>query len=235
MKSSTKQNLIIIGGSVIFSLQVAILGYWILGTPSKPSINLNAPKNVATKSELPADVPGMPDLNKKYDVLPAGRPAKGPANAPVTIVEFSDFECPFCLRNVPVLQQVESNYGDKVRVVFRQFPLRSIHSHAQKAAEASLCANEQHRFWEMRDLLFQEPRTLQLEDFYKKADSLHLNSKEFKACLDSGKEQAQIDQDIADGTKLGINGTPATYINGRLIPGAKPYEAFATIIDQELA
>jgi len=238
MKRSTKEGLMITGGAIIFSLQVAILGYWILGTPPKPA----AKQLVSRPGDTLVPTPQAQQINaavtvpnKRVEVSTAGHPSKGPANAPVTIVEFSDFECPFCLQDVPVLAQIESAYKGKVRRVFREFPLRQIHAHAQGAAEAALCAGEQNRFWEMHDLLFQEPRTLLPEDFSKKAESLGLNSAKFKSCMESGKEKEIINQDIAEGTKLGITGTPATFINGRMINGAKPYDAFARVIDEELA
>ena len=165
----------------------------------------------------------------------AGFPARGPENAPVTIVEFSDFECPYCSRVIPTLEQVVETYGDQVRLVFRQFPLNNIHSNAQKAAEASLCANDQGKFWEMHDLMFKEQRSLEQEQLKEKAARLELDVEAFNECLDSSKYAEAVMNDLEAGGQVGVSGTPALFINGRFLSGAQPYEALATVIDAELA
>jgi protein-disulfide isomerase len=171
---------------------------------------------------------------ERADVAEAGSPAKGPADAPVTVIEFSDFECPFCGRIEPTLEKIEKTYGDQIRFVFRQFPL-SIHPHAQKAAEASLCANEQGKFWEMHDAMFSDQHSLGVDQLKSKAASLGLDADKFNACLDGDKFDATIKADIADGQKAGVGGTPALFVNGRFINGAVPYEDIAKVIDDELA
>jgi protein-disulfide isomerase len=163
----------------------------------------------------------------------ANGPAKGPANAPITIVEFSDFQCPFCSRVNPTLAQVREKYGDKVRIVFRQYPL-PFHQQAQKAAEASLCANEQGKFWEMHDAMFANQSALQVEQLKAQATQLGLNADQFNSCLDSGKHAAAVQADMKDGSAAGVNGTPAMFINGRFLSGAVPFEQVAQIIDDEL-
>ncbi len=168
----------------------------------------------------------------RTDVAATG-PAKGPANAPVTIVEFSDFQCPFCARLTPTLEQVKAKYGDKVRVVFRQYPL-PMHAQAQKAAEASLCANEQGKFWEMHDAMFKNQQQLAVENLKAKAAELGLNAETFNSCLDSGKYQSKVAEDQAAGTAAGVSGTPALFINGRFINGAVPLEQITEVIDDEL-
>lgn len=160
-------------------------------------------------------------------------PAKGPANAPITIVEFSDFQCPFCSRINPTLEQVRAKYGDKVRIVFRQFPL-AMHPQAQKAAEASLCANEQGKFWELHDHMFQNQQQLAVENLKSKAAELGLNAESFNSCLDSGKFASQVAKDMEEGSAAGVSGTPALFINGRFINGAVPFEQIAEVIDDEL-
>ena len=162
-------------------------------------------------------------------------PAKGPAGAPVQIVEFSDFQCPFCSRVVQPLHQVADTYKDKVRVQFRQFPLNSIHPEAQKAAEASLCANEQGKFWELHDAMFADQQGLQVDKLKAKAASLGLKADEFNACLDSGKMAAAVSTDLQVGEAAGVGSTPSIFINGRLLAGAQPYAELAKVIDQELA
>ena len=169
----------------------------------------------------------------RVDVASENAPAAGPANAPVTIVEFSDFECPFCSRVVPTIEQVKENYGDKVRVVFRQFPL-AIHANAQKAAEASLCAHDQGKFWEMHDLMFEEQQQLEVAQLKDKAQRLELDMAQFNQCLDSGKYADQVQEDMRAGSVAGVSGTPAMFVNGRLISGAVPYEDVAKVIDEEL-
>jgi protein-disulfide isomerase len=183
------------------------------------------------------------DLRAKYKVeylleparveVAATGPAKGPENAPVTIVEFSDFQCPYCARLIPTLEQVKQQYGDKVRIVFRQFPL-NFHQFAQKAAEASLCANEQGKFWELHDAMFQNQQNLAVEQLKAKAAELGVNAEQFNSCLDNGKYAAQVKSDLDDGTKAGVNGTPAMFINGRFLSGAVPITEVTKIIDDEL-
>jgi protein-disulfide isomerase len=168
----------------------------------------------------------------RVDVAATG-PAKGPANAPVTIVEFSDFQCPFCSRLTPTLKQVEEKYGDKVRVVFRQFPL-PFHQNAQKAAEASLCALDQGKFWELHDAMFGNQAELSVDQLKAKAASLGLNADKFNKCLDSGEKAAAIQADVKAGSAAGVNGTPAMFINGRFLNGAVPIDQITTVIDDEL-
>jgi len=163
----------------------------------------------------------------------ANGPAHGPASAPVTIVEFSDFQCPFCGRLIPTLEQVKAKYGDKIRIVFRQFPL-PMHPNAQKAAEASLCANEQGKFWEMHDAMFKNQQELAVENLKAKAASLGLKADVFNSCLDSDKYAAQIQADQKEGSAAGVNGTPAMFINGRFVNGAVPLEQITSVIDDEL-
>ena len=164
-----------------------------------------------------------------------GSPATGPENAPVTLVEFSDFECPYCGQFVSTMDRVKSEYGDRVRIVFRQFPL-SIHPNAPKAAEASLCANDQGKFWEMHDLMFQNQRTLHVPSLKERAGQLGLDQGAFDECLDSGKYEEQVKEDTRAGMIAGVTGTPSLFVNGIPTPsGAQPYEAVAEFIEQELS
>ena len=164
----------------------------------------------------------------------AGFPARGPEDAPVTIVEFSDFECPYCARVNPALEQVMGNFGGKVRLVFRQFPLAT-HANAQKAAEAALCAREQDKFWQMHDAMFKEQRSLGVEQLKEKAARLELDTTAFNECLDSSRHAEAVMADLQAGIELGVTGTPAFFINGRFLSGAQPYDEIAKIIEEELA
>lgn len=170
----------------------------------------------------------------RFAVDLGGAPTKGPAGAPVTIVEFADFECPYCGRVVPALQQVAETYGDKVRIAFRDFPLPN-HSKAPKASEAAACAADQGQFWPMYEKLFAAGGRLEVIDLKRYAIDLGLDSAAFYECLDSGRKAAAIAKSVDAGQELGIGGTPAFYINGRLITGAVSFERFAEIIDEELA
>jgi protein-disulfide isomerase len=171
----------------------------------------------------------------RTEVAVDGFPVRGGSGAstPVTIVEFSDFECPFCGRTYPVLKKIEERYKEKVRLVYRQFPLQN-HPFAQKAAEASLCANDQQRFWEMHDSMFADQENLDVPSLKKRAADLKLNSAAFDTCLDSGKYVAAIRKDIQEGARAGVTGTPALFVNGRYFSGAMTYEELARVIDDEL-
>jgi protein-disulfide isomerase len=164
----------------------------------------------------------------------AGFPTRGPEAAPIAIVEFSDFECPYCNAMAPTLKLVEKNYGDQVRIVYRQFPLPWVHPHALKAAEASLCANDQHRFWEFHDALFANQRDLTVDALKRRAADLKLDSAQFNTCLDSGKQSAAVLKDAAAGNQAGVEGTPTVFINGRMIYGTQAYGDIKAVIDDEL-
>ena len=162
-------------------------------------------------------------------------PAKGPAGAPITVVEFSDFQCPFCARVGPTLKKLEETYKDKIRIVFRDLPLLNNHKNAGVAAEAAQCANDQGKFWEMHDRLFANQAKLSAPELKEHAVAVGLTADTFNQCLDSGKYTAEWKKDSEEAGKLGLSGTPAFFINGRLLSGAQPYEAFAQVIDEELA
>lgn len=169
----------------------------------------------------------------RFEVAYEGFPSTGPDDAAVTIVEFSDFECPYCKRVLPTIEQVKNNFRGQVRFVFRQYPL-SMHANAAKAAEASLCANDQGKFWEMHDLLFEEQRKLTIADLKDKASRLELDGEVFGECLDSSKYAEQVSTDVVEGSKAGVSGTPAMFVNGRFLSGAVPYEKLAKIVSEEI-
>jgi protein-disulfide isomerase len=162
-------------------------------------------------------------------------PARGPATAPVTLVEFSDFQCPYCARVGPALKRVEDTYGDKVRIVYKDFPLLQIHNNAAKAAEAGGCAADQGKFWELHDKMFANQNKLDVTSLKQLAKDTGLDAAAFDACLDSGKHAAEWNEDLRDGEKYGVTGTPAFFVNGRLLGGAASFDRFAEMIDDELS
>ena len=162
-------------------------------------------------------------------------PAIGSVAAPVTIIEFSDYQCPFCARADDTVKRVLENYKGKVRLVFRDFPSPQIHAYAMKAAEAAACANEQGKFWEYHDALYADQSKLAMVDLLATAGRLGLNDGTFQRCVESGKFSGEVSKDMEDGIKAGVNGTPSFFINGILIAGAQRYEKFAEVIDAELA
>ena len=162
---------------------------------------------------------------------------KGDPDAPVTIVEFSDYECPFCGRFYSqTLPAIIENYIDtgKVKLVYRDFPL-NFHAQAQKAAEAAECAGEQGKYYEMHDQLFEDGVQGGVNAFKKYAQDIGLNTAEFNECLDSGAMAGEVAKDLADGSQAGVSGTPAFFINGKNVVGAQPYSVFEQAIEQELA
>ena len=161
-------------------------------------------------------------------------PFKGPANAPVTIIEFSDFQCPFCSRVNPTLARIRDRFGDSVKIVFRDLPILQIHPQAAKAAEAATCAHEQKKFWEMHDLLFANQQRLDVDSLKAHASTLGLDAAAFATCLDSNKYGPEWQKDSADAAAAGVQSTPAFFINGRPLVGAQPYEQFAEIVAEEL-
>ena len=169
----------------------------------------------------------------KIEVAATG-PAKGPKDAKVTIIEFSDFQCPFCSRGKASIDEVVKAYGNKVRVVFRDFPL-SFHEHAQKAAEAGHCADEQGKFWEMHDWMFANQGSLTVDALEGAAAKIGLDSAKFTSCLTSGKFAGAVAENQKAGTQAGVRGTPAFFINGVFINGAQPFEKFKTEIDKALS
>jgi protein-disulfide isomerase len=171
----------------------------------------------------------------RAEVSTAGAFAKGGAAAPVTIVEFSDFHCPFCKRVQPIVAQVLKKYGDKVRLVYKDFPLDSLHPQARAASEAARCAGEQGKFWEFHDKIYAGGSESSAATMTQYAKEVAVGDMaKFEACVTSRKYQTVVQRDVAEGIKLGLTGTPGFFINGRLLSGSQPLEAFASIIDAEL-
>lgn len=174
-------------------------------------------------------------VEKPVEVSVGHGPSVGPGTAKVTIVEFSDFQCPFCARGRQRVDEIKDKYKDKVKIHFRNFPLESIHPNAFHAAEAAECALDQGKFWEYHNMLFENQSKLDEKSLLGFATELKLDTKAFEACLKSGTKGALIRKDMEDGNKVGVNSTPSFFVNGHAVRGAQPLEAFSEIIDDELA
>jgi protein-disulfide isomerase len=164
----------------------------------------------------------------------AGGAARGPADARVTIVEFSDFQCPYCQRAKPVLDEIEKRYPKDVRIVYRHLPLDSLHPRARPSAEAAACAADGNKFWEYHDRLFANNRALADADLRKYAAEVGLDAKSFEECVSSRRHQAAVEADVQEAKKLGITGTPAFVLNGILMSGLKSPDDFDALIKEEL-
>jgi protein-disulfide isomerase len=167
-------------------------------------------------------------------VASAGHPTIGPADAPITIVEFGDFQCPYCKHAQPTLKEVLAHYPKQVRLVYMDFPL-PFHPHALDAAKAARCAGEQGKFWQYHDGLFADQAKESPADLKSLAKQLGLNTTQFDSCFEKAKYQGAIEQDVAEGKKLGVDGTPSFYIDGRPLVGAVPFQNFQQVIEDELA
>ena len=215
------------------------------GFASKGSLALaNSPTALAVAPQVPSNVPSDPEpqppAGPVKPVDPAADHIFGSKDAKVTMIEYSDFECPFCKNFFATVQQVKKDYPKDVRIVYRHFPL-SFHQNAAKEAEASECAAElggNDAFWKYHDKIFTETTSngtgFSLDRLVPAAKEIGLDEKKFKTCLDSGKHTAKVNQQMQEGSAAGVNGTPATFINGKLTSGAVPYASIKAAIDAEL-
>lgn len=179
---------------------------------------------------------GSPEIRDAGQTVTIGSaPTDGPASARVTFVEFGDFECPYCGAEEPVVQKLRSDYAGRIRFVFKEFPLSSIHPFAELAAEAALAANAQGTFWPFHDALYAHQGALARSDLDGYATSLGLNRTAFDAALDQGTYASAVAADVAQGTSLGVGGTPTFFVNEIEIVGAVPYATIQSVIDQQLA
>ena len=219
---------LIIAGSIYVSNGGTIQGFGLKNSAKSPN----------TATPPPAAVPGA-----AVNVSADDDPVLGNANAPVTMIEFSDFQCPFCRKLWrDALPQIKAKYIDtgKAKFVYRDFPL-DIHPMAEATAQAAQCANEQGKFWQYHDKVFEEQDKLgqgtiqyTLNDLKQWAKEIGLNVAQFNSCLDSGKYTQEIEKDLQDGIAAGVTGTPGSFINGRQIKGAVPFAQFEKIIEEEL-
>jgi protein-disulfide isomerase len=187
-------------------------------------------------AKTPVEIYVQKPRRPSFPVEVGNAPFAGGKDAKVTIVEFSDFQCPFCAKGADLLRDIKKKYGDKVKVAFKNFPL-PFHNHAEMAAVASLCANEQSMgaFWKMHDEMFANQESLDKDGLKKLATKAGLKVDDFDKCLSENKYLAQVRADMEEGKKLKVKSTPTFFVNGQLINGAQPLEVFAELIDEELA
>ena len=183
----------------------------------------------------PVDVFFAKPKRPVFDVKVRNAPFKGAEDAKVTIVEYSDFQCPFCSKGANLVSELEKKYGKKIKIVFKNFPL-PFHNQAKIAAEAALCAREQDvkYFWKLHDVMFQDQSKLDRDNLIQSAKKVGLKEADFTQCLDSKKHAAQVEADMAEGQNLGVKSTPTFFVNGQLIAGAQGIEVFSEIIDEAL-
>ena len=163
----------------------------------------------------PAPPPGQPNPNRVVDLPVGNSPMRGKKDAPVTIVEFSDYQCPFCARAEPLIEEALEKFPNDVRFVYKQFPLTSIHPHAMPAAKAALAADKQGKYWEMHKKLFENNRALGAEDLKKYAGEIGLDVAQWEKDMASKEVQDQINAEMAEARKAGVRGTPTIFVGGR--------------------
>lgn len=189
---------------------------------------------VAAENAAQAEA-AIPEEVKRYDVPEDDDPAFGSSSAPITIIEFSDYECPFCRRwHQEVWPQIQAKYGDKVRLVYRDFPLYNIHQNAGPAALAANCAGEQDRYWEFNERLF-NTEELGPAVYTNFAQEIKLDLDSFQQCIDEGRYNQEVEADYNYASELGVRSTPTFFINGLAVVGAQPFEVFDQVINMELS
>ncbi|MCZ2076993.1 MAG: hypothetical protein DCC59_06350 [Chloroflexi bacterium] len=217
---------------VVVAFAIGILtGYFVWG---RSPASARAAANNPSAAQIPAATQAPRYV--RYDIATDGFPSIGPADAPIVIVEFSDFQCPFCKRfQDETFKQLMAAYPGKIRFVYRHLPLTSIHPEAFPAAEASMCANEQNAFWPFHDKIFENQNKLGSDLYLQIASGLNLDTSAFEECVNANKykDLVQTDSDFALG--LGVQSTPTFFINGLALVGAQPLTAFTQVIDKELA
>jgi protein-disulfide isomerase len=207
---------------------VGILAGWILRGQVVPAKAIAAaPAN--SQVTIPENV-------KRYDVPNDNDPAIGSENAPITIVEFSDYQCPYCIKwHQEVYAKLMKAYEGKIRFIYRDFPLYSMHPEAEPAAEAANCAGEQSAYWPFHEALFKQKAGLSSKAYIQYATDLSLNIEQFNQCLSDHRFKDEVDADFKFASNLGVSSTPTFFINGLVVVGAQPFEVFQQVIDKELA
>lgn len=228
----------VIIAAVLVSLSIIGGSFFISASLERTTAQLERVTEALEEVELaggagqPGRPPG-PDPRRQYDVEVGDAPTRGARDAKVTIVEWADFQCPFCNRVVPTLDQIEKEYGQSVRVVFKHLPL-DIHPDARAAHAAAEAANRQGKFWAMHDRIFTNQRDLRAETFERYAREIGLDMDRYRKDVVSEEVRERIEADLAQARKLGVTGTPSFFINGRNLSGAQPFPNFKRMIDEAL-
>ena len=233
--SGSSGNAIVVGACVL-ALVIVAVSFLIKNEVERINAEiLDTTLALRAASGRAGEAPSIgPDPRQRLDVAVGEAPIRGPKTAKITIVEWSDFECPFCERVVPTLERIRDEYDDDVQLAFKHLPL-PMHRNAGPAHRAAEAANRQGKFWEMHDKLFENRRQLSDERYLQLAEEISLDIERFERDLVAEQVQERIDQDVAQATALGVRSTPAFFVNGRFLSGAKPFAAFKVLIDEELA
>jgi len=195
-------------------------------TAAPPAVNIEVP---AAQNQVPQDV-------RRYEIPEDDDPVYGPDSAPITIIEFSDFECPYCKKwHLEVWPRLLEAYPEQIRLVYRDFPLTNIHANAIPAASAANCAGEQDHYWEFNELLYNTKDSLNKSVYQAFANDLNLDTDSFSECLESGRQNDEIMADFEFAANIGVSSTPTFFVNGIPVVGAQPFEVFSQLIDSELA
>ena len=217
---------------VMFVCGLAV-GYLFWGPTNNDSV-LESDTRVADKVETTEAEVGVGEV-QRFDIGSIDDPCIGPENAPITIIEFSDFQCAYCARFVDsTLVPLLETYPDEIRFCYRDFPLDNIHPEARSAAEAAQCAFEQDRFWEFHNGIFRNQTTLSDDLYIELASNINLDVDQFEKCYSSGRFRGRVNEDFSVARDLGVTGTPTFFVNGRPLVGAQPLEAFMAVIESEL-
>jgi protein-disulfide isomerase len=214
---------------------ILMLVFFLLPTVAPTIARVRAGGQAGGQANQGGDAAGNPKgggvpLGPRLDVELGDAPVRGSRDAPVMIVEFADYQCPYCQQMHPELKVLQEEFAGKVALAFKDFPL-TMHENAEKAAEAARCAGEQSRYWDFHDTLFHNSDRLEVAQIKQYARDLKLNAAVFETCLDSGKEAAAVQKDLAQGKQLGVKGTPSFFFNGRLVPGALDYYRLRSVVE----
>ena len=212
----------LIGLIVVGTLYVGSNGFSLKGDKKLIKKNIDTEKNIDNKDFVMA--------GEKVD----GVWTRGDANSPVTILEYSDYQCPYCSRHHETVKKILEAYPGKVKWEYKHFPLDSMHPYARITAEGAECAGDQEKFWEYTDLLYENQKSINSEIVPQLAAQLNLNMDEFTSCISSGKYKEKVASDLTDGQSKGVRGTPGNFVNGVELKGAVPFEKIKEAIDKEL-
>jgi protein-disulfide isomerase len=220
-------------GCGVLALVVLVLFCLLLawgGWRGKQEAFVDAPATAFTKDVTAEEAP----IASLHNPATSDDPSIGPENAVLTIVEFSDFECPFCKQAFPIVRELMATYDDRVRYIYRDYPVDALHPNARRAAEAGACAHEQGKFWAFHDRLFANQNALARDDLSVHARAAGLDGDAFERCMETNRFTSEVENDFQDGVALGVRGTPTWFLNGHKVEGVIPQQMFIEIIEAVL-